>query len=60
MAQCVEVTYIDIKEFKEAELCKDLQTVLCDTVETAVHIITSMMDMLSGNCTTHASMNVNK
>ena len=55
MAQCIEVTSIDIKE---AELLHDLHTVLHDTVQTAVHIIISMMEMISGNCTTHASMTV--
>lgn len=62
MAQSVEETFDDIKD---AELCKlrdvecwrQLQTVLHDTVDTAVHIITDMMDTLSGNYgSTHASM----
>lgn len=62
MAQSVEETFDDIKD---AELCKlrgvecwrQLQTVLYDTVDTAVHIITDMMDTLSGNYgSTHASM----
>lgn len=60
MAQSVEETFDAIKD---TELCKlrdcwhELQTVLYDTVDTAVHIITDMMDMLSGNyCDTHASM----
>ena len=61
MAQSVEETFDDIKG---SELCKlrnqdcwrQLQTVLRDTVDTAVDIITDMMDKLSGNyCTTHAS-----
>lgn len=64
MAQSIEETFVDIKD---AELCKlrdldcwcQLKTVLHDTVDTAVHIITDMMDMLSGNYTsTHASMTV--
>ena len=62
MAQSVEETFDDITD---TELCKvrdldcwsQLQTVLQDTVDTAVHIITDMMEMLSGNyCSTHASM----
>lgn len=62
MAQSVEETFDDIKD---AELCKlrdvecwrQLQIVLHDTVDTAVQIITDMMDTLSGNYgSTHASM----
>lgn len=51
------MTYIDINK---DEMCavQELQTVFRDTVDTAVHIITSMMGMLSGNCTTDASMTV--
>ena len=64
MAQSVEETFVDIKD---AELCKlrdvdcwcQLESVVHDTVHTAVDIISDMMDMLSGNyCSTHASMTV--
>lgn len=46
----------------EAEFCKDvecrdhLQILIKDTVDTAVHIIYYMLDMLSGNHSTEASM----
>lgn len=62
MAQSIEETFDDMKD---AELCKlrdldcQLKIVLHDTVDTAVRIITDMMDMLSGNYgTTHASMTI--
>ena len=62
MAQSIEEIFDDIKD---AEPCKlrdldcwcQLKTVVHDIVDTAVHIITDMMDMLSGNyASTHASM----
>ena len=62
LAQTVEEAFDGMTD---AELCKlrdvdswrELQTVLHDTVDTSVHVITDMMDMLSGKySSTDASM----
>lgn len=59
MAQCVEVTYLDINKVEEDLDCwRHLQTVLQDTVDTAVHIITFMLDMLCGKQSTDTSMTI--
>ncbi|KAJ7360154.1 hypothetical protein OS493_018142 [Desmophyllum pertusum] len=57
MAQCVEVTYLDINKVEEDLDCwRHLQTVLQDTVDTAVHIITFMLDMLCGKQSTDTNI----
>lgn len=52
MAHCVEVTCLDISK----ESLSELQTVIQYTVDTAIHIIIFMMDLLSGTNSMDASM----
>lgn len=52
MAHCVEVTCLDICK----ESLSELQTVIQYTVDTAIHIIIFMMDLLSGTNSMDASM----